>query len=485
MPSVHFVSKTGRPIARTVISRPSFAVCHLANALNRPMIKNHPVSCPRKTRKKRASKTKHKNKSRRKPSHATRKAQTSGRLCASTSNGSANVLDVVDGRFAKIDGRFAKLETSLLSSGGRGDANHDTALRDGVSTLCDAMVIVTDRLLSIEGALKKDLSAEVAWRTDQSKALVTRLGGLEDVLLAQSQKIDSVAGGVDFSGTLQALRKDLGMMSGELINAVAEGAVKPVNEAVLADSLRVALAPAVAAEVNAVLVEKLAPMIQEAVAGEIKRASRHHQAQLESVEKAIETASKRSIEAANKQLAETTTKIEAKMKALVPDIAKMREFTKKFEEDLSATCEKLEDRLEEISNDSQQLGDMIESSNNTFVSGFSIVKGQIPALIDSIKRTADTAEAVLSSADIIARAMLEVIKMTSERNSIPIEAVRTRSEAIMQRVNDALDSREDFRGKVSALGGGLIKPLTEHEIRPVVLPPRDVGDEEDAEEESS
>jgi len=393
----------------------------------------------------------------------------------------ADVLDVMNGRFATIDGRLSKVETStgtFLEALRGPDASQD------IGVLHDGMGVVQERLLNIEGALKKDFSDEFQWRADQSKALVTRLGGLEDLLLAQSQKVDSVASGVDFSGTLAALRKDLGMMSAELTQAVIECSVKPVNEAALAESLRAALGPAVATEVGVVLAEKLAPMIQEAVAGEIRRTSKYHLAQLETVEKAIEAASKRSIETAQKQLAETTTKIEAKMKALVPDIAKIKDFTKKLEDDLSATCEKLEERLEEVSDDSRQLGDMIESSNNNFVEGFKVIKSQVPALIDSIKSVSDTAEAVLKSADLIARAMLEVIKMTSERNSIPVSAVRTRSEAIMQRLNDALDSRDAFGARASSLGGGWIKPLSEAESKPVVLGLKD-EDIEDVEEESS
>jgi len=268
------------------------------------------------------------------------------------------------------------------------------------------------------------------------------------------------------------------------MQAVIECSVKPVDEMALASSLQIVLGPAVAAEVSVALAGKLAPVVREAVVEEIKRASKAHDKQLEAMEEAIRAASKRGLDASGKQLEQATAKIEAKMTALVPDIAKVKEFTEKLKNDVSTTCRKLEDRLEEVGNNAQDLADMVETSNNNFVSGFSVVKSQIPALIDSIKRTADSSEAVLKSADLVARAMLEVIKMTADRNDIPIEAVRTRSEAIMQRLNDALDAGDDFKGKVSALGGGLIKPLSEMESRPVVLA-RDATDDGDEDEEES
>ncbi len=422
----------------------------------------------------------------------------------------AGALDVMNSRFATIDGRFAKLEAFI----GKGSpsalvAGLPATEIEGLDILHDGIGVIQDRLLNIEEALKKnqadeahleeavkqDLAGELQWRTDLSDALTKRLGGLEDLLLSQSQKIDSGLGstgstGSDFKGALEGVRKDLGAMSGELLQAVIECSAKPIDEIALAGRLQEILAPLVATEVIAALASKLAPVVQQAVADEIKRTSKSHDKQLEAVEEAIRASNKRTLEASSKQLTETTTKIEARMTSLVPDIAKVKEFADKLKTDVAATCKKLEQRLENVGEEAQELADMVETSNNNFVSGFSVVKSQIPALINSINQTSDAAIAMTKSADSIARAMLEVIKMTAERNDIPLAAVRVRSEAIMQRLNDALDAGEDFKGKVSALGGGLIRPLSESESRPVIFsapssPSTDEDEDEGEEEESS
>jgi hypothetical protein len=175
-------------------------------------------------------------------------------------------------------------------------------------------------------------------------------------------------------------------------------------------------------------------------------------------------------------LKEDREALEARLAALLP-----KKTLEKLEKAVLGSCAEIRDELSEIGGAAADLSDNLEKINANFVEGGKEFRRQGDEIvevtkrnIDTIQSTTDAARAVLDAANAVAKEMIFMARARATDAGIPFETALEIGNSIIRSIAAASDKLGS--SAATSLGGGLIRPIPNDELRPVILP-RDEDEE--------
>ena len=168
------------------------------------------------------------------------------------------------------------------------------------------------------------------------------------------------------------------------------------------------------------------------------------------------------------------SRLDKRLSAIAPDANAVRKLSEKLESEISATCETLKEDLASISADAQDLAERVESVVESFNVGHAEFKRQGEVVVENFKSVSDAAEMVLEGAQTVAKEMIILARLRALKEGATLEETFTASDAAIARVAEA---ETKMINKVSALGGGLIRPHGAP-LRPIIVQTKETKEDE-------
>jgi len=158
--------------------------------------------------------------------------------------------------------------------------------------------------------------------------------------------------------------------------------------------------------------------------------------------------------------------IEERISALAPDALAMRELSEKLQSEVTGACEELKESLATVSADTQDLAERVDAVTDGFDKGHAEFKRQGAIIVDSFKQVSGAAQDVLDAANAVSREMIAFAKLRAMRD-VPLEAVLDAGDEAVTRLAAA---GEKVGSSSTSLGGGLIRPIANEDMRPIIFP---------------